>query len=138
MKINEIMDSYGVNLTDIAEQSGISKTTLSNAFKRSTDSWTIRILNGVALALNETPSKVLVLLQGDHYRLQINDQDQTIQGVHITDPDDYRNIKFAVKNNVMEGWRPTRADIEDLKAFIGVPHPELETEYRETFGENDG
>lgn len=135
MTITEIMDSYGVNLTEIADQSGISKTTLSNAFKRSTDSWTIRILNGVALAINETPSKVLSLLQGNQYNLNIDDQKQTIQGVKIEDPKNYRSIKFVVKSNVMEGWQPDRSDIEDLKAFSNISHPELEAEYKEIFGE---
>ena len=74
-------------------------------------------------------------MQGDQYSLTIDDQAQTIQGVKIPDPEIYRNIKFSVKNNVMEGWQPSRADIEELKAFAEISHPELNQRFKEIFGE---
>ena len=135
MSVNEVMANYDTNITNISHKSGISKTTLSNAFKRPISTWTIRILNGVATAINESPEKLLHLLQGDQYSLTIDDQAQTIQGVKIPDPEIYRNIKFSVKNNVMEGWQPSRADIEDLKAFAEISHPELNQRFKEIFGE---
>lgn len=135
MTVNEIMTNYDTNLSDIAHKSGISKTTLSNAFKRPISTWTIRILNGVATAVNETPEKLLQLLQGDQYSLVINDQEQTIQGVKIPDSTTYQNIKFTVKSNVMEGWKPSRSDIEELKSFTATSHPELEQKFKDIFGE---
>lgn len=135
MTINEVMANYDTNLSDIAYKSGISKTTLSNAFKRPITTWTIRILNGVATAINETPEKLLHLLQGEQYSLIINDQEQAIQGVKIPDLTTYRNIKFTVKSNVMEGWKPSRSDIEELKVFAESSHPELEQKFKEIFGE---
>ena len=135
MTINEVMTNYDTNLSDIAYKSGISKTTLSNAFKRPITTWTIRILNGVATAINEPPEKLLHLLQGEQYSLIINDQEQSIQGVKIPDLTTYQNIKFTVKNNVMEGWQPSRSDIEELKVFAESSHPELEQKFKEIFGE---
>lgn len=135
MSVNEVMANYDTNLTDIAHKSGISKTTLSNAFKRPISTWTIRILNGVATAINESPEKLLHLLQDDQYSLTIDDQSQTIQGVKIPDSVTYQDIKFTVKNNAMEGWRPSRSDIEELKAFAETSHPELQQRFKEIFGE---
>jgi hypothetical protein len=135
MLIDEVMTNYNTNLSDIAHKSGISKTTLSNAFKRPINTWTIRILNGVAKAINETPEKLLHLLQGDQYSLVINDHEQSIQGVKIPDLPTYRNVKFTVKSNVMEGWRPSRSDIEELKVFTEISHPELDQKFKDIFGE---
>ena len=135
MSVNEVMANYDTNITNISEKSGISKTTLSNAFKRPINTWTIRILNGVATAINESPEKLLYLLQGDQYSLTIDDQAQTIQGVKIPDPATYQNIKFTVKSNVMEGWQPSRTDIEELKAFAGTSHPELGQKFKDIFGD---
>lgn len=137
MTINELMDNYHVNLTMISKKSGISKTTLSNAFKRPITSWTIRILNGVAASLDETPEKTLSLLQGNKFKLDIDDKHQTIQGVHIPDHSTFLDIKFTVKNNVMEGWEPTREDIESLKAFAETQYPELEQKFNKIFGKDN-
>jgi hypothetical protein len=135
MSVNEVMANYDTNITNISKKSGISKTTLSNAFKRPINTWTIRILNGVATAINESPEKLLHLLQGDQYSLTIDDQARTIQGVKIPDPATYQNIKFTVKSNVMEGWQPSCTDIEELKAFAETSHPELGQKFKEIFGD---
>lgn len=134
MTITEIMNNYRVNLTDIANRSGISKTTLSNAFNRPFETWTIRILNGVARAVNETPEQILILLQGRKYQLNIDDKSQTIQGVHINDSRTYQAVKFSVINNAMEGWEPVSEDIQELVAFAQTDHPEIEERYKDIFG----
>lgn len=137
MTITEIMNHYQVSLTDIANRSGISKTTLSNAFNSSYETWTIKILNGVAKAVSETPEKILVLLQGRKYQLNIDDNLQIIQGVHIPDPKIYRSVKLAVINNAMEGWQPESEDIRELLVFANNTHPEIEKRYNDIFGTDD-
>ena len=134
MTITEIMNNYQVNLTDIANRSGISKTTLSNAFNRPFETWTIRIQDGVARAVNETPEQILILLQGRKYQLNIDDKSQTIQGVQINDSRTYQAIKFTVINNAMEGWEPVSEDIQELVAFAQTDHPEIEERYKDIFG----
>lgn len=66
--------------------------------------------------------------------LIIDDQSQSIQGVKIPDRAIYQNIEFVVKSNVMEGWQPTSADIEELKSFMETEHPKLEHQFKTIFG----
>lgn len=135
MTIGEVQASYDTNLADIASKSGISKATLSRAFNRPVSTWTIQILNRVAAAINESPEKLLRLLQDDRYLLAINDQAQTIQGVRIPDLTTYRNVKFVVKSNVMEGWQPHYSDVKGLTEFTEAAHPELEQKFKDIFGD---
>ena len=129
MTIGEVQASYDTNLADIASKSGISKATLSRAFNRPVSTLTIQILNGVAAAINESPEK------DDRYLLAINDQAQTIQGVRIPDLTTYRNVKFVVKSNVMEGWQPHYSDVKGLTEFTEAAHPELEQKFKDIFGD---
>ncbi|MBB1063424.1 hypothetical protein [Limosilactobacillus fastidiosus] len=69
------------------------------------------------------------------FSLIIDDQSQSIQGVKFPDRAIYQNIKFVVKSNVMEGWQPTSADIEELKAFMENGHPELEQQFKTIIGD---
>lgn len=135
MKVQEIMKQYDVTLSEIAHHSGISKTTLSGAFNRPVESWSIRILNGVAKALHESPSDLLKELQEEQYEFKFDDEEQTIMGVKFEDEFDYQAAKFAIYNNVIEGWEPTKEDVAELKAFGEVEHPELESKMHRIFGE---
>lgn len=47
-------------------------------------------------------------------QLKIDDQSQTIQGVKISDTSLYEKIRFVVQNNHLEGWQPTKEEIENL------------------------
>ena len=41
-------------------------------------------------------------------KLKIDDQTQIIQGIRISDPDLYKEIRFIVQNNHLEGWAANR------------------------------
>lgn len=133
MIISEIIERYDTSLATIAQKSGISKAKLRTAFDHPVDTWTIQFLNNVAAAINERPDKLLRLLQDEHYSLTIDDQHQAIQGVGISDPINYQNIKFTVKSNVMEGWHPSHSDIEAVKEFTQSRHPNLEQKFKDIF-----
>lgn len=36
---------------------------------------------------------------------------------------------------MMEGWEPTKKDVEELKAFSQVDHPVLDQEFKRIFGD---
>ncbi len=72
----------------------------------------------------------------DSYELQIDDEAQTIQGVRFDDVEDYRDIRFAVKNEVLEGWKPSKTDILWLKEKISHPDPETTAAYHRLFGDD--
>ena len=48
------------------------------------------------------------------YKLEIDVDKQTIQGVTIPDPQMFQQICFVVKNNHLEGWQPETNDIARL------------------------
>lgn len=48
------------------------------------------------------------------YKLEIDVDKQTIQGVTIPDPKMFQQICFVVKNNHLEGWKPETKDIARL------------------------
>jgi lambda repressor-like predicted transcriptional regulator len=131
--IKSILERNHLTLSQISDASGITTSTLSSAFDRPVQSWSIKILNGAAKGLHMRPSDLLILLQHDSYKLDIDDGTQTIQGVHITDMAEYRTVKFAVINEELEGWQPSREDILRLVDAARNPDPEIAADYRRIF-----
>ena len=72
------------------------------------------------------------------WKLDINENEQTIQGVKIADRHTFQQIQFSIINEVLEGWQPTAKDIQN--SIHAVTHPDGDTvaAYRQVFGENDG
>ena len=46
--------------------------------------------------------------------LKIDNQKQTIQGVHISDPKKFADLRLIVRSEAFEGWKPTSDDIQFL------------------------
>lgn len=135
--IKEYLKDNNKTLTDVAKNSGISKSTLSAAFRRPVENWTVKILNAISMTTNESPSSILAQLQDKPFSLQIDDDTQTIQGVRIPNYYDYALIRATVKISCMEGWKPTPNDIQELLYVAKTPQPELEKEFKEVFGEDN-
>lgn len=135
--INEIMEEYGISVAEISRKSGISKRVLQSNFTQPVEEWPIKVLNAIALTVNESPENILHLLQGDLFSLEINDEQQLIQGVSIPDLTLYQSIKFAVKNNILEGWQPYREEIQELITFADSSQPGLEQRFKVIFGDGN-
>lgn len=131
--IKELLASHNTNLTKVSHKSRINEATL----KQPINTWTIHVLNSVAKAINEAPETVLYLLQDESFALAVSDQSQIIQGVKFSDSETYRNIKFIAKSNIMEGWHPFHADINELKEFTATNHPELGQKFNDIFGDHN-
>lgn len=136
--VDNYMKNKGITITDIAKASGISISTLSNAFKKPVANWSIRILNGLAATTFDDPAQVLTELQPRPFKYVVDDDKQTIQGFHIEDPHLFWVVEAAVHNSVMEGWQPTKADIMDTYRVITEPQPELERDFKQIFGDDHG
>lgn len=67
--------------------------------------------------------------------IEINNQKQTIQGVHISNREIFQQIRFTVENNHLEGWNPSKEEIEYLLSKATQADSELEKEYQNIFGE---
>ncbi|MFC0265338.1 hypothetical protein [Alloscardovia macacae] len=55
--------------------------------------------------------------------LDVDEDALTIMGVHFTSPQPFRAVWYAVSTNMIEGWKPTVADIirlRDHAAEIGM------------------
>lgn len=66
------------------------------------------------------------------YFLNIDNKEQTIQGIKITNKTKFQAIRFVVENNWFEGWEPTQSDILDLCEEWDNPDPAAIADFRET------
>lgn len=131
--ISAILNNNNLTVADIASKSGVARSTLGNAIKKPIESWSIRVLNAFAKGLGMQSPDLLSKLQSDNYELKIDDKNQMIQGIQISDKELYQQVKFAVVNNHLEGWQPTRDDILYLLKEVQKPDPEFDEMYRELF-----
>lgn len=135
--VEKYMSNKGVSITDVSKASGISMSTLSNAFSKPITTWSIRILNGLAATTFDDPAKVLSELQPRPFKYVVDEENQTIQGFHIEDTDIFWAVESAVHSSVMEGWQPTKSDISDAYRVATEYQPEMESDFRRIFGEKD-
>ncbi|QGF41143.1 helix-turn-helix domain-containing protein [Limosilactobacillus gastricus] len=133
--LKNLLDDNQITQTMIAETSGISLATINQTLNRPIDSWSIKILDAVAKPLYMSAGQLLDIINPSKFELETNDDLMTIQGVKIDNYEMYQQIRFAVENNVMEGWEPTKQDIEDLLRFAHNPDPEYIARYKEIFGD---
>lgn len=68
-----------------------------------------------------------------NYKLEIDVDKQTIQGVSIPNPQMFQQICFVVKNNHLEGWEPKAKDIEQLIDQTNNPEQSIIDEINEAF-----
>lgn len=136
--VENYMSNHGITMTDVSKNSGISMSTLSQAFQKPVESWSIRILNALALVTYSDPGYVLDEIQERTFKYVVDREKQTIQGYYIPDPHDFWRIEAAVHNTVMEGYQPTKQDIAEIYARSLQPRPELDKDYQEIFeGKNE-
>lgn len=67
------------------------------------------------------------------YKLEIDVDKQTIQGVTIPDPQMFQQICFVVNNNHLEGWKPETKDIARLVDQANKPDQSIIDEINEAF-----
>lgn len=134
--ILNLLDNQNLSLKKVSEISGVPFSTLNNAAKKPIENWSIRVLNAFAMGLGETPAKLLDFLQPNNYQLVINDDKQTIQNVYIPNQNIYYNIRAVVEAEHLEGWNPTKQDIQYLLDQANHPDPDLMREYQSLFGDN--
>lgn len=131
--IQGLLNNANITIKQVSEKSKVPFSTLNNAAKKPIESWSIRVLNAFAKGLNKSPSNLLEILQPNNYQLEIDNKNQTIQGVYIADKDNFYNIRTVVEAEHLEGWNPTEIDIKNLLNTILNPDPDLLKEYHEVF-----
>ena len=67
------------------------------------ETWSVRVLNAFASGLNERAGDLLNMLQSKEYKLDINDEKQTIQGVYVSDKAMYLELRGVIVASHLEG-----------------------------------
>ena len=88
------------------------------------ETWSVRVLNAFASGLNERAGDLLNMLQSKEYKLDINDEKQTIQGVYVSDKAMYLELRGVIEASHLEGWNPIKKDIESVLDGVLNPDPE--------------
>lgn len=136
--ITKLIKNKNISISQIARNSNVPKSTLISATKRPVETWTVKTLIAFAEGLEMKASQLFEMLVKTPYKLKINDEAQTIQGVYIPDKEAFKIIRFSVLSNHMEGWKPNKADIEELLDSYYRPDPEDIEAYEEIFGKYNG
>ncbi|MDK7308789.1 hypothetical protein [Lactobacillus jensenii] len=132
--ITKLIKNKNISISQIARNGNVPKSTLISATKRPVETWTVKTLIAFAEGLEMKGSQLFEMLVKTPYKLKINDEAQTIQSVYIPDKRMFKLIRFTVLNNHMEGWEPTKLDIENLVEHAYNPNPKYLKEYQELFG----
>ena len=76
------------------------------------------------------------MLQSKEYKLDINDEKQTIQGVYVSDKAMYLELRGVIEASHLEGWNPTKKDVESVLDGVLNPDPEEVKEIMEIWQVN--
>ena len=122
--INRLLKSKNISIVEVAEKSAVSASTLRKAATKPLENWSVRVLNAFATGLNERAGDLLNMLQPKEYKLDINDKNQTIQGVYVSDKAMYLELRGVIEASHLEGWNPTKKDVEFVLDGVLNPDPE--------------
>lgn len=135
--IVKLLKSKNISVAKVAEASNVPLSTLRNSIVKPIETWSIRVLNAFAIALKEKPGDLLNMLETQPYILDINDETQTIQGVFIANKEIYQQIRTVVEVNHLEGWNPTKSDIQELLDEAIQPDPVVAERFEEIWGKDN-
>lgn len=51
-------------------------------------------------------------------KLELNKPQLTIMGVKFNNQKDFKGALYAISSNMIEGWEPTKKDVEHIKKYI--------------------
>ena len=119
--IKQFLQINDITIDDVAKELNLSEAQLQKIFNTSVVEWPVKVINALAVITHSNPGEVLDDLQDVDFKLEIDDQAQTIQGVKIEDPDQFKQMKVGVRTTCIEGWEPTPDDIRQLLTDLNDP-----------------
>ena len=135
--INRLLKSKNIGIVEVAEKSAVSDSTLRKAAAKPLENWSVRVLNAFATGLDLRAGDLLNMLQPKEYKLDINDKNQTIQGVYVSDKAMYLELRGVIEASHLEGWNPTKKDVESVLDGVLNPDPEEVKEIMEIWEDSD-
>ena len=55
-------------------------------------------------------------------KLDVNKPQLTIMGVRFNNQKEFRGALYAISSNMIEGWQPTKKDVEQVKYYLALKH----------------
>lgn len=123
--IQTILRKHDIMPAELSRVTNLPLASVEEFVAKPVEEWTVGDLSKIAGALAMKPGGLLSRLQDneDDFELQLDAEQQLVQGVNIADPAIYELVSFVVQNNVMEGWRPTISDVKMLVETAKHPDP---------------
>lgn len=122
--IKKLLNSQNLSLNDVATISNVPLTTLRSSITKPIEKWSIRVLNAFAKSLDKPAGDLLNMLEQKEYSLEIDNKNQTIQGVFIRDKFVFQEMRGVIEASHLEGFNPTAKDIEDIRNSVMNPDPQ--------------
>lgn len=122
--IKKLLNSQNLSLNDVATISNVPLTTLRSSITKPIEKWSIRVLNAFAKSLDTPAGDLLNMLEQKEYSLEIDNKNQTIQGVFIRDKFVFQEMRGVIEASHLEGFNPTAKDIEDIRNSVMNPDPQ--------------
>ncbi|WP_367342410.1 helix-turn-helix domain-containing protein [Limosilactobacillus sp.] len=119
--IKQFLQINNITTEDVAREMNISDEQLQKIFSKSVVDWPVKAINALAVITHSNPGEVLDDLQDVDFQLEIDDDAQTIQGVKIEDPAQFKQMKVGVRTTCIQGWEPTPDDIKQLLEDLNDP-----------------
>ena len=57
-------------------------------------------------------------MEVEEIQLDVNKPQLTIMGVRFNNQKDFRGALYAISSNMIEGWQPTKQDVEQVKHYL--------------------
>ena len=120
--VRALLNENQLTLAQVAAKTKSSVSTLSAAFKRPVDTWSVRVLRGLADALMIDTDTLLNKIAPRKFELKVDREAQTIQGVLIP---------------AEEGWQPTADDIRRVTDRVVHPDALVDEEITNAWKQTD-
>ncbi len=69
------------------------------------------------------------------YSLEIDNENQTIQGVFIRDKFLFQEMRGVIEASHLEGWNPTEDDVQNILNSVNNPDPAMTKRFKEIWNE---
>lgn len=137
--INDILKVKNTSLLDIAEKTGSPYSSLYNSSRNDITNWKISTLNTFANGLDMNAGELLNLLQqSDLPKIEFDDSKLELQNYNFSkeQKDLYFYMKKIVTDSAIQGFIPTKEEIEALVTSLSNNDSSLYTKWRSNWKDN--
>lgn len=137
--INDILKSKNTTILDISIKTDSPYSSLYNSSRNDVSNWKISTLNTFAKGLNMNAGELLNLLQeSDLPEIKFDDSKLELQGYIFSkeQKDLYFYMKKVITDSAIQGFIPTKEEIESLILSLSDNKSNLYTKWRSNWKNN--